>query len=628
MAARDDRLGTELAGYRIQAVLGHGGMSVVYVAEDPRLKRKVALKLLAASLAEDEAFRERFLEESELAASIDHPNIVPIYEAGETEGLLFIAMRYVEGRDLKERLRDGSLEPADAVAILAQVASALDAAHAKGLVHRDVKPSNVLLDPGAGHGGGDHAYLADFGLTKRLEEHDSVAEDGHLMGTIDYVAPEQIAGDDVDGRADVYSLGCLLYECLAGEPPFPHDSDVAVLFAHLEEPPPSLHEVDPELPEAIDTVIATALAKDPDVRQQTGGQLVAEARVALGIAEPVRSRWLRAPVLAAAIGLALVAAGLASYFALRGGDAPEPRRDALMRIDPATNEVVESFPVGPAASSVTVGDGYLWVTSYEDRTLWRIDPETGASRVTRVSGGTPQDVVVRGGLAVVANGPFEISYERINAGSGATIETIPLPGAEGGPASVALGDAGIWVTACGYEGGSVAQVNESPGSFTPLDRVPVFPTDPDWLFYTTPDAGGYNDIAVGAGGVWLARDGGPVLKRIDPETREVVATIELPFTAKALAADADALWITAILDDVVARLDPATNEIAMTIPLGRGADGLAIGEDSVWVASTIDGTISRLDAATGEVLATIEVDGRPEDIVVGAGGVWVTTHTA
>ena len=216
----DPRVGTELAGYRIESLLGWGGMSVVYLAEDLRLKRRVALKLLAAGLAEDESFRDRFLRESELAASIDHPNIVPIYEAGTTEDLLFIAMRYVEGRDLRERLQRGRLDPADAIGILAQVASALDAAHARGLVHRDVKPSNVLLDLGARPDGSDHVYLADFGLTKRVSEETGVGDDGHLLGTIDYVAPEQIAGEEIDGRADVYSLGCVLYECLVGQPPF------------------------------------------------------------------------------------------------------------------------------------------------------------------------------------------------------------------------------------------------------------------------------------------------------------------------------------------------------------------------------------------------------------------------
>ena len=218
----DPRVGTELAGYRIELLLGFGGMSVVYLAEDLRLKRKVALKLLAAHLAEDESFRERFLRESELAASIDHPNIVPIYEAGTTEDLLFIAMRYVEGRDLKARLQRRRLDPADAIGIVAQVASALDAAHARDLVHRDVKPSNVLLDTGARPDGSDHVYLADFGLTRSIAEA-GVGEDGNLLGTIDYVAPEQIADAEIDGRADVYSLGCVLYECLVGQPPFRRD---------------------------------------------------------------------------------------------------------------------------------------------------------------------------------------------------------------------------------------------------------------------------------------------------------------------------------------------------------------------------------------------------------------------
>jgi WD40 repeat protein len=278
---RDDaRVGTELAGYRIESPLGWGGMSVVYLAEDPRLKRKVALKLLAAGLAENGSFRDRFLRESELAASIDHPNIVPIYEAGTTEDLLFIAMRYVAGRDLKERLQRGRLDPADAIGILAQVASALDAAHARGLVHRDVKPSNVLLDRGARPDGSDHVYLADFGVTKRMSEETGSAEDGHLLGTIDYVAPEQVVGEEIDGRADVYSLGCLLYECLVGEPPFQRDSDLAVVFAHLEADPPVPSAQRPELPAALDAVIARALAKEPEQRYPSCREL---ARAALAV---------------------------------------------------------------------------------------------------------------------------------------------------------------------------------------------------------------------------------------------------------------------------------------------------------------------------------------------------------
>ena len=285
----DPRVGTELAGYRIDSLLGWGGMSVVYLAEDLRLKRRVALKLLAASLAEDESFRDRFLLESELAASIDHPNIIPIYEAGATDDLLFIAMRYVEGRDLNGRLRHGRLDPADAIGILAQLASALDAAHARGLVHRDVKPSNVLLDVGARPDGSDHVYLADFGLTRRVSEETGLGSDGQLLGTIDYVAPEQIAGEEIDGRADVYSLGCVLYECLVGQPPFRRDSELAVVFAHLETESPSPSAGRPELPAALDAVIARALAKEPEQRYATCSEL---ARAALAVAVDEASRRL------------------------------------------------------------------------------------------------------------------------------------------------------------------------------------------------------------------------------------------------------------------------------------------------------------------------------------------------
>src|SRR5919201_1114662 len=200
----DRRIGTELAGYRIERVLGRGGMSIVYQAEDLRLRREVALKLLAPELAEDERFRERFLRESRLAASLDHPNVVPVYEAGEAEGLLYIAMRYVAGSDLKARLgAEGALDPERALALVAQVGSALDAAHERGLVHRDVKPSNVLL---AGREGREHCYLADFGLSTSASDRSAATDPQQIVGTIDYVAPEQIRGAEVDGRADVYSL--------------------------------------------------------------------------------------------------------------------------------------------------------------------------------------------------------------------------------------------------------------------------------------------------------------------------------------------------------------------------------------------------------------------------------------
>src|SRR5919198_4595752 len=277
------RIGGELAGYRIQGVIGRGGMSVVYLAEHVGLGRKAAMKVLAPELSEQEGFRERFIRESRLAASIDHPNIIPIYDAGEHEGLLYIAMRYVESTDLKAYLREfGPLEPRKAVSIVGQVASALDTAHARGLVHRDVKPGNILIATGLGVEALDHAYLADFGLTKQALSVSGMTATGQFVGTIDYCAPEQIKGEAVDGRADVYSLGGVLHECLTGAAPYKADSEVAVLWAHIQGKPPKVTTRRPELGPGIDDVLAKAMAKEPRDRYATCGELARDARSELG----------------------------------------------------------------------------------------------------------------------------------------------------------------------------------------------------------------------------------------------------------------------------------------------------------------------------------------------------------
>jgi len=271
--------GSELAGYRIEALLGRGGMAVVYLAEHLRLGRKAALKLLAPELAGDEQFQQRFVRESQLAAAIDHPNIIPIYDAGEADGLLYIAMRYVAGTDLRARLKQaGRLDPDRIVAVLGQVAGALDAAHAHGLVHRDVKPANILLGPGPGAGPDDpeHVYLSDFGLTKRSASASGMTATGLFVGTLDYAAPEQIEGKPVDGRTDVYALGCVLFECLTGLPPYRYDEDRAVMWAHLVGEIPQVTAHRPELPAGVDEVVARALAKLPDDRYPTCRAMISE----------------------------------------------------------------------------------------------------------------------------------------------------------------------------------------------------------------------------------------------------------------------------------------------------------------------------------------------------------------
>jgi serine/threonine-protein kinase len=270
------RIGTTVAGYRLEALLGRGGMSVVYLAEHQRLGRKVALKLLASPLSQDESFRERFEHESRRAAEIDHPNILPIYDAGEADGQLYIAMRYVKGADLKTMIaRDGALSPGRGLFILEQAASALDAAHDRGLVHRDVKPANILVEEPS-----EHVYLTDFGIVKHTAS-PGLTRTGLFIGTADYAAPEQIEGMPVDARTDVYALGCVMYECLTGRAPYERDSEVAVMHAHLTEPPPVLTDASPELPKTLNRVIARAMAKVKEERYASCEELVAATRSAL-----------------------------------------------------------------------------------------------------------------------------------------------------------------------------------------------------------------------------------------------------------------------------------------------------------------------------------------------------------
>ncbi len=317
--------GSVVGSYRVERVLGQGGMGVVYEALDRRLDRRVALKLLSSKTAQDVQFRERFLRESRIAASIDHPNVLPVYEAGEVGGQLYIAMRVVEGEDLGALLRrDGALEPARGVALIAQVADALDAVHQRGLVHRDIKPGNILIHTA---GAREHPYVADFGITKVLGEGTALTNTGAFVGTIDYCAPEVIRGDALDGRADVYALGCVLFECLTGEKPYPRNSDLAVIYAHLEDAPPAASDRRPELPAALDAVVARAMAKEADDRFATAGELADAALAALAAtpaatattAERERPRLGGRARAAGAALLALCVAGAAVAAVMSGG---------------------------------------------------------------------------------------------------------------------------------------------------------------------------------------------------------------------------------------------------------------------------------------------------------------------
>jgi serine/threonine protein kinase/WD40 repeat protein len=274
--------GSRVAGYLIERRLGAGGMAVVYLATDERLNRKVALKVLAPELAQDVAFRLRFIRESRVAASVDDPHIIPVFEAGESDNALFIAMRYVPGGDVHSHVREsGPLPRGRAALILSQVASALDSAHRRDLVHRDVKPANMLMDVSTGGDRPDHIYLSDFGISKAVMSGSALTGTGVLVGTLDYMAPEQIEGEPVDGRADQYSLACAAYELLSGAPPFTRDQPMAMIWAHVRDEVPALTSRRPDLPSQVDAVLGRALAKSPADRYATCRDFTAALREAL-----------------------------------------------------------------------------------------------------------------------------------------------------------------------------------------------------------------------------------------------------------------------------------------------------------------------------------------------------------
>jgi hypothetical protein len=275
--------GYRISGYRLEQFIGRGGMAVVFGAYDERLERQVALKILAPVMAQDEAFRQRFIAESRAAAAVEDPHIIPIYEAGEADGVLFIAMRLVPGGDLRTLVAaHGPLTPARAEWILSAVASALDAAHASGLVHRDVKPANMLLDVRPGRP--DHVYLTDFGVSKTSVSSIGLTGNGQFIGTLEYAAPEQILGQPVDGRADQYALGCAAFELLCGQPPYPGKELPAAMYSHLAAPPPSATAARPDLPAAVDSVFARVLAKSPADRYGSCQEFTGALRAALGLA--------------------------------------------------------------------------------------------------------------------------------------------------------------------------------------------------------------------------------------------------------------------------------------------------------------------------------------------------------
>ena len=601
--------GATFAGYRVESLIGRGGMGVVYRATDLSLDRPVALKLIAPELAEDEHFRGRFLNESRLAASLDHPSVVPIYEAGEHDGQLYLAMRYVEGSDLKSVVeREGRLSPERTSALLSQVAGALDAAHRRGLVHRDVKPANVLIDED------DHAYLSDFGITKRVGG--ASTDTGRMVGTLDYLAPEQIRGEEVDARSDCYALGCVLYECLAGAPPFRRESEAETLWAHMQEPPPPLR-AQPTL----DPVLARALAKEKEERYASCGELLAAASSALGFEAPARRagrpRIGRRLLIAAGV-LLVAAAAAAAVLELteERGSAGELTRvapDSVAVFDPRSNRIVGQVSIPGRPSLVAAEGRSVWVASDTSGTLSRIDGRTLSVKRVVSANATPSDLVATGD-AVWMLDRERPRLVKVDATYGSVVKRVALPAGRGG-GGLDVGDGAVWVA-----GGTTRLLKLDPD-----DAVVVRESDAGQRL---------NDVAVGAGAVWAISTASASALEIDPASGSVRARV--PITSRpgstrpvplAVAAGEGAVWVLNGNTPSVSRIDPQLGAVTATIPLGVGSNPTAIttGAGAVWVALSGRGTVAKINPGTG-AMRSIPLGGAPTGVAVSRAGVWTSVQ--
>jgi DNA-binding beta-propeller fold protein YncE len=593
-------IGSTLAGYRLDALIARGGMGVVYRATQLALERSVALKVIARQYADSASFRRRFIRESQLAAQLDHPNVVPVYDAREEDGELLVAMRLIKGGDLRGRIdRDGPLPLAEALALLGQVAGALDAAHAAGVVHRDVKPHNILLE-------GERAYLTDFGLAKALGE-SGVASGASVVGTAHYMSPEQWRADRVGPAADVYSLGCVLFETVTGIAPFARRDG----------------EAEPEMPRGLDAVIERAVAPDPAERYATAGELIAAARECEG-ATPARTA-----VLSEGSDLATLRLRAGERQAGPLGGLHRRRRwiaglftlwfavPALLLIAGAIVAGLFLLDDGPSVSDpievgrpplrLAVGGGSVWATSAADGTLSAIDP-----RSRRVVG-RPQRLGV--GISGVAYGAGSVWISdprrgrvlRIDPPASGVSERIEVGGR---PGAIVFGGGRVWVA--DERGAGVTAINPA-GPRVFKRRI-------------APHAAPLR-LAYGAGAVWASSARTGTVRRIDPGTAVADAPISVGRGPAGVTVGGGLVWVANSRSDRVSRVDPATRTLfGEPIDVGERPGGIDAGTTTVWVANSAESTVSRIDLESGEVLGTTEVGPQPGAVAVGAQAVWVANN--
>ena len=594
----DPAIGSTLAGYRLDALIASGGMGVVYRATHLALDRPVALKVIARQFAGDEAFRDRFLRESRLAARLDHPAVVPIFDAREEDGELIVAMRLIAGGDLKKRIEaSGPLSPTEAIALLGQVAEALDAAHAAGIVHRDVKPHNILLE-------GERAYLTDFGLAKALGD-SGVLSGTSVVGTVEYMSPEQWRGEEVGPPADIYSLGCVLYESLTGVVPYARRAG----------------DVEVEMPQGLDAVIERAVSPDPGQRYPTAGELIAAARERQGASpaatavlseppdrptlrlggdqaehHPGLSRWRR-PIAAGflvwflALSSVVAVAIAAVFFLLLGGD------------DPSVSEPIE---VGQGPLRLAVGRGAVWVTSATDGTLSGIDSAREEIAGKSLAVGIGASGVTVGAGSIWVSSPRTGDVLRIDRGRGITAR-VPVGGR---PGAIVFGAGRIWVA--DGDGAGVSAINPGGRVF----RRGIAPLAAPLR------------LAYGAGAIWVSSASSGTVRPIDPRTATAGSPIRVGRGPAGVTVGGGLVWVANSRSETVTRVDPSIRAIlGDPISVGARPGGIDAGTSTVWVANSADGSVSRIDIESGDVVGDpIPVGPNPGAIAVGGEAVWVANN--
>jgi DNA-binding beta-propeller fold protein YncE/predicted Ser/Thr protein kinase len=592
-------IGSTLGGYRIESLIARGGMGVVYRATQLALERPVALKVIARQLADDEQFRRRFLSESRLAARLEHPAVVPVYDAREDDGELIVAMRLIEGGDLRKLIdRDGPLEPERAVHLLGHIAEALDAAHAAGIVHRDVKPHNILID-------GRRAYLSDFGLAKAYAE-TGPGSGASIVGTVEYMAPEQWRGERVGPAADVYALGCVLYEALTGIVPYARKGV----------------DSEPEIPKGIEAVIERAVCKDPAERYASAGDLIAAARRSQADTPAptlVLDEWPEQPTVRLdgsageaeeGVGLSLWRRSIAGAFLFwfLGGVGVVIAAVALIAGFFSGDGVSVSSPVAVAKPPLrlAVGPRTVWATSAVDGTLTGIDPQTLRVVSKQQIGKGASGVTIGAGSVWVSN-PRTGSILRINAAR-KVIARLHLGGS---PGAIVSGGGRIWVA--DEDGAGVTAIDGSRAEVIKRGLAP----------HAAPLR-----LAVGAGGLWVSSASTGTVRRIDLGTLAVGPPILAGRGPAGVTVGHGLVWVANSRSASVTRVDPATHSIlGDPIAVGEQPGGIDAGTEAVWVASAVDNSVTRLDLASGDPIGnTIDVGPKPGAVVVGPEAVWVANN--